>query len=548
MLISDTKKVLMLSFIILLTAFSAAQCGIYDVTEFGAVGDGKTLNTKAIQSAIDKAHDEGGGRVVLADGTFLTGTIVLKSDVTLYIEAGAAILGSKDLKDYPLHVPEYRTYTNNYTDKSLIYAEKQRNIAISGKGTIDGQGGHFVETPKGNQKSRPYLIKIYECNDVTVENVTIKDSPMWVQHYMVCNGVLIDGITVRSRCNGNNDGLDIDGCENVRIANCNIDSGDDGICLKSTGPRPCENITITNCIISSHCNGFKCGTETTGGFKNVTISNCTIYDTRLAGIALEIVDGGVMDKVTVSNINMKNTMGPIFIRLGNRARPYKAQGGGNSNSTFDPADFKRPPVGKMRNIILSDIQADTASTVACAISGVQTEDGQTHTIENLILDNIRIRAVGGGLEAHTQKTISEREDSYPEYNMFGTIPSYGFFVRHVKNLKLNNLNLDYEKKDLRPALFLEDVKNAEIFGLDAESEPQSQGHIFLKNVNGALIHGNKAVYKSQAFVKVLGEKSKDIAIMGNDLIHCEEVFEKEKDVSNKAVYAENNRRKKKGLF
>ena len=265
--------------------------------------------------------EAGGGIVSFPAGTYLTGTLFLRSRITCHLEAGAILLGSTDLRDYPAQTPEFRSYTDvNYVDKSLLYAENLRDIAIVGRGTIDGQGEADAYRKKP-YKERPYLIRMIECQNVTVKDITLRDSPMWVQHYLACVNVNIDGITVHSIVNQNNDGIDIDCCDRVRISNCDIVSGDDAIVLKSTAPRPCQRVTISNCTISSHCNALKCGTESTGGFKDITISNCTVYDTRLGGLALELVDGGILDRVSVSNITMTNTGGAIFIRLGNRVGP-----------------------------------------------------------------------------------------------------------------------------------------------------------------------------------------------------------------------------------
>ena len=239
--------------------------------------------------------------------------------MALHLEAGATLLGSPNLADYPPTIPGLRSYADNYTERSLIYAENADRIALYGQGVIDGQGAAF----KGPYKARPFLLRFVACRDVVMRDLTLQDSPMWVQHYLACEGVVIAGLTVRSRCNGNNDGIDIDGCTRVRIAHCDIRSGDDAIVLKSTLARPCRDVAVTNCILSSNCNAFKLGTESNGGFENITLSNCTMHDTRLAGIALESVDGGTLDRVTIQNVVMDQVRCPLFIRLGNRARSFQ---------------------------------------------------------------------------------------------------------------------------------------------------------------------------------------------------------------------------------
>jgi polygalacturonase len=284
------------------------------------VRNGREFDTKAIQAAIDACAAAGGGVVYFPPGRYHSGGLILKSHVHLYLEAGATLLGSVHLEDYPKTIPKIRSYTDNYTERSLIYGEELDNVGLHGPGTIDGRGGAF----KGPYKVRPYLIRLVSCRNVAVTELTIRDSPMWVQHYLACDDVLIHGITVHSRANANNDGIDIDCCQRVVISDSNISSGDDAIVLKSTSSRPTRNVAITNCVLSSHCNAFKLGTESNGGFEDITLSNCTMYDTRLSGLAIEMVDGGLLDGVNISNITMRDVKSVLFIRLGDRGRPFEA--------------------------------------------------------------------------------------------------------------------------------------------------------------------------------------------------------------------------------
>ena len=505
----------------------------YDVRSFGAVGDGKTLDTKAIQVAIDACAEADGGTVILAGGRLLSGTIVLKSNVNLQIVSGTVLLGSKDLQQYPVKVAAFRSYTDNYTDKSLIYAEKQKNISITGWGTIDGQGAHF----KGPYKVRPYMIRIIECQNVTVRDVTILNSPMWVQHYLACENVLIDGITVNSLVNGNNDGIDIDCCQKVRISNCNILSGDDAIVLKSTADRPCRYITVTNCVLSSYCNAFKCGTESNGGFQDITVNNCVIYDTHLSGIALELVDGGVFDRVNISNITMKNVKSAIFIRLGNRARPFLSDGPGGSQGDFAPKEgAKTPGMGKMRNIIISNVQATGVGPVGCAIAGLPGRP-----IENVTLENIRISFQGGGKEKHVYREIPEQEKNYPEFSMFGILPAYGFYCRHVKNISFEHLDLNYEKPEKRPAMVFDDVQKMQMFDVNAQVEPDMPMVVWLKNAKDGLIHGNRPGKVEGLFLQIDGKQTEAITLVNNDFSGVKEILRKAEEVGQFAVYLENNR-------
>jgi polygalacturonase len=412
-----------------------ARAAVFDVRERGAAADGTTLATKAIQAAVDACAAAGGGTVYFPPGRYLSGTIFLKSGVALDLEAGAVLLGSRNLADYPETVQVFRSYTDVYTKKSLIYAEKVENIAIRGRGRIDGQGASF----KGPYLVRPYMIRVSECRNILVEDVTIVDSPMWVQHYLACSDVVIRGIKVYSKVNSNNDGIDIDCSERVRISDCDINSGDDAIVLKSTANRPCRDVVVTNCTLSTHCNALKLGTESNGGFENITVSNCTVFDTRLSGIAVEMVDGGLLDRVSFSNIVMKNVGNPIFVRLGNRARPYQEKG-------------PKPAMGSLRNVQISNVQATGAGKVGCSITGLPG-----HPAENITLDNIRLSFVGGGTAADSQRKIEEFPEKYPEFQMFGTLPAYGFYCRHARNLTFRNVETRFESPEARPGLVTEDV-------------------------------------------------------------------------------------------
>jgi hypothetical protein len=235
--------------------------------------------------------------------------------------------------------------------------------------------------------------------------------------------------------------------------------------------------------MSSHCNALKMGTESNGGFQNIVITNCSIYDTRLAGIALEIVDGGTMDRVVVSNITMNKIGAPIFLRLGNRARPFKK-------------NMEKPKMGVMQNVTISNIEAIGANPTGCAISGLPG-----HAIENVTLSNLRMSFEGDGNKQDAARVIPEKPTDYPEYSMFGRLPAYGLYCRHVKDLKLLNVQLQLAAADKRHALVAEDCENISIDDLDAPFSQDAEAIIRLSDVKGALIRGCRPQMGTDTFLK-----------------------------------------------
>jgi len=490
----------------------AAQA-LYDVRDYGAKADGQALCTQAIQKAIDECSNAGGAVVYLPPGRFLCGTIVLKTGVTVELDAGCTLVGTGDLAQYPPMIPAYRSYTDTYTDKSLIYAEKAERIAITGRGIIDGQGALF----HGPYKVRPYVVRFVECKDVVVQGVTMRNSPMWVQHYLACDDVRIDGVVVRSHVNQNNDGIDIDSCRRVLITGCNIDSGDDAIVLKSTSARPCQDIVVTGCVLRSGCNAFKLGTESNGGFQNIVMNACSIHATRLAGVALEVVDGGTMDRVVVTGVTMTGVGAPIFVRLGNRARPFQE-------------GMDKPGVGALRNVTISDVEATGADHVGCAIAGLPGAN-----VEILTLSNIRLSFSGGGSLEEASRLVPENPDKYPEYAMFGKLPAYGCYCRHVRGLKMTDVQLQLAGEDKRHAVALEDVWNATVAGLDVPHSNGAASLVRLGDVQNAMIRGCTPPEGTGLFLLLRGAASKAVTLAANDFSGVRTVMQVGADVPKGTV-------------
>ena len=510
--------------------------GVYDVTRYGAAGDSAMLNTTAIQAAIDEAANQGGGEVLFPPGAFITGTLYLKNHVLLRLAHGATVLGSTNLADYPVNHCKYPSRSDQYTVRALIWGEGLEDVGITGSGAIDGQGVHFRDnegTPEQVAESsrpfeaegryplhkiylnRPYLIRLISCRNVLVENVTLRNSAMWMQHYLDCDFVTLRGLNVVNHVCANNDMIDIDGCRNVIVSDCIGDTDDDALTLKSTGARATEHVVISNCILRSHCNAIKAGTESAGGFRDIAISNCVIQRSEagtgrsgrpkgLAGIALEIVDGGTLERVSISNIVMEGTTAPIFMRLGNRARPPK------------PSDPK-PPVGAFRDVSISNVVATGAGRTGCAVAGLPG-----HPIENVTFSNVRISFTGGGIEEDGSVQVPEQEDKYPESTMFGALPAYGFYFRHVRELRLRDLELRYETPDLRPAIVADDVSDFRLELLSAEAQSNARNQIVLRDVQHALITGCSAA-ATGALVGLDGACA-DIRLLHNDLGRARQAY------------------------
>ena len=461
----------------------------YQILHFGAVPDGITLNTEAIQAAIDSAHHSGGGRVLVPKGRFLSGSLILKSGVNLHIEKGGVLLGSTD----PAHYVKLNRW------KGLIMADGQENISLTGHGEIDGQGREVAlhldslfyagqidslhynfNQMRPKYYLRPQLIEFVQCRNIEVRNLTLKNAACWVQTHHECDNIVIDSVTTISDAYWNNDGIDIQDCRNVRITNCFVNAADDGICLKShSADLLCDSIYIANCTVRTSASAIKFGTRSHGGFRNVHIEKIKVFDTFRSAVAIESVDGGILEDVLIEDVEASNTGNAIFIRLGKR---------------------HTQKVGALRNVTLRNIEVEVPferPDYAYEIRGPELDFFHNpfpssitgipgYPIENLTLENVRIRFPGRGNRGLAYMSLSrldevpEREAKYPEFSMFGELPAWGFYVRHVKGLTLKNIRLELEAPDYRPALVFDDVHGLTIKALDIQGDDKAE-QIILHN-------------------------------------------------------------------
>lgn len=454
---------------ICITAFVSMQFVVllakdYPASLFGIKSDGSTMNTRSIQFAIDHISENGGGRLVFQVGRYLTGTLVLKSNVTLHLAASAVLLGSLNPFDY-----DKRGWT------SLIYAKGQQNLSITGEGIIDGRGrevanNYITLVHKGLIKDplkydrteatdRPMLVYMRECENVLIKGVTMKDAASWVQTYDQCHNLTIDSTFVDSKAFWNNDGMDIVDCENVVITNNYVDATDDAICLKShDATKSCKNILIKNNRIRSSANGIKFGTASVGGFEHVRVIDNVVFDTFRSAIALEAVDGGFIRDVHINGLKIYNSGNAIFLRIGERRAGKK---GVLENIAFSDIyaeipdrkpdagyDYEGPVEDNPRNLSPAIIIAGLADSKIARVSfeGVTIKHGggANRNYANVPLDSLHL--------------IPEVPEKYPDFSMFKELPSWAIFIRHAQNISFNDAKFTTEKIDFRKAVVMDDVQ------------------------------------------------------------------------------------------
>ena len=378
------------------------EAAVYNIRDFGAKNDTTVLSTQAIQAAIDRCSAEGGGQVLIPAGHYKMGTIVLRSQVNVHLEKGAVLYGSTDIDDYTPQRTSYVSLRTNTPTVQLIWADNVENVTIDGEGVIDGRGKSFPKLSWNDEGiTRPHLLRFVQSRDVQLKGITLRNSGCWMQHWLACDRVKIDGV---------------------------------------------------NCVVSSHCNAVKLGTETNGGFRNITIQNICVKPSSdqssqffgheskrgTSALSLEIVDGGVMENVNISNFTVEGTESPIFVRLANRARSYCDS-------------VKITKVGSICNVRISNFMVSNAGPTGCSITGMEG-----HPVENIFLRDIFITQQGG--QPETAAPTDEKLAEYPEATMWGILPAKGFWVNHARSVHFDNVCVKTFSPDQRPLFVKQDCE------------------------------------------------------------------------------------------
>lgn len=466
---------------------------LFNVRDHGARGDGRSKDTRAIQAAIDAAA-RSRGTVYFPAGDYVSGTLRLRSHVTIRLAGNATLLASPDGGDFDR--PEtfgYETFADLETADfsfALLQGRGLSRVSILGPGRIDGN-----RTSRGGPK--PIALK--ECRSVEIRDLTVVNAPNYNISLLGCDGVDIRRVTI---LNGYSDGIDPDCCRNVRIAECHIESRDDAVVLKTSFAlgvrRSTENVTVTDCHLVTRHNALKLGTESTGDFRHIAFRNCTIVGQRhpwkgelSSGISLQAVDGGTLEQVVVSNIRMTQVRSPIFVRLARRGR-------GQAAGT----------VGALRDVSISDVVARGASG-ASSITGVPGLP-----VGRISLEKIRVLASGGGQAELVTLDMPEMEGRYPDATMFGDLPAYGLYCRHVVGLTVDGLDLRVVQPDARPAIVLDDVRDAAVRTMHATPPAGGRPAIWLHSVQDVTVQNTRSHAPHPPVVRVGGRKTSRVLLLG----------------------------------
>lgn len=487
---------------------------IYNVRVYGAKGDGTTLDTAAVQAAIDACTHDGGGTVLVPAGTFVIGTVELKSNVTLHIAASGKLLGSGDGKQYHAvdAIPRRGDTTLEDGNWALLFAVDAKNVAIEGPGTIDGQGAQFHSAVRGTPppsglggNRRPYHVLTYHCEDLSIRNISLLDCAYHSVRIIQSKRVHLDGIYIHNRVNGNNDGFHLISAEHVTISNCIVKSQDDACAMFGS----CKFITITNSSFSTRWSVFRFGG---GHTENIAVSNCLLYEVDGCPIKFQGDPGSHFENISFSNLVLKDVTGPISISIGGRL----------------PAPNENIPV-VARNISFSNIHGTVTTDPAQLSESALTSTanpGERHScivlnsvnesiLENISFDNIHLTFGGGG----TAEDAARRDipKTFGEYFKLGPMPAYGLYARNVRGITMQNVRFQVSTPDLRPAVILDHVEDVTINGFSVQGNAQAESVLRFIDSKQMLLTATRVLTPSSVFLQLEGPANEGILVDGGDI-------------------------------
>jgi hypothetical protein len=493
---------------------------VYNIRSYGAKGDKSTLDTAAVQAAIDACTNDGGGTVLVPAGTFTIGTVELKSNVTLHIAASGTLLGSGDGKQYHAvdAIPLHGDTTLNDGNWALLFAVKAKNVTIEGPGTIDGQGAQFHSAVRGTTppsgiggNKRPYHVLVYQSENFSVRNISLLDCAYHSIRIIESQRIFLDSIYIHNRVNGNNDGFHFISAEQVRLSNCTVQSGDDACAMFGS----CKYITVTNCYFSTRWSVFRFGGGHAG---NIAISNCVLKEVYGCPMKFQGDPGSVFENISFSDLVLDDVTGPISISVGKGQR--------RSSDAALPSVL--PPV-MVRNISFSNIQGTITAHAPAELSegtlGVGSRPGEIHSaivlnaiddavLENISFSNVHLTFGGGGTAEEARRDVPK---VFGEYFELGPIPAYGLYARNARGLTLQNVRFEVSEPDLRPAVIFDHVEDAAFYGLSVQGNPQAESVLRFIDSKQALLTASRVLTPAGLFLQVEGESSDGIIVEGGDL-------------------------------
>jgi len=488
---------------------------VYNVRSYGAKGDKTTLDTAAVQAAIDACNRDGGGTVLVPAGTFVIGTVELKSNVTLHIAAGGTLLGSGDGKEYHAvdAIPLHGDTTLNDGNSALLFAVHAKNVSIEGPGTIDGQGAQFHSAARGTAppsglggNKRPYHVLVYQSENFSVRNISLLDCAYHSIRVIESQRIHLDGIYIHNRVNGNNDGFHFISAEHVTVSNCVVKSGDDACAMFGS----CKYITVINSYFSTRWSVFRFGG---GHVEDIAISNCVLREVYGCPIKFQGDPGSQFQNISFSNLVLDDVTGPISISVGGR---------------LEAPDDRTPVV--VRNISFSNIHGTVTTNPPHQLSestlGVGSRPGEAHSaivlnsvndsvLENLSFDNIHLVFGGGG----TAEEAANRDvpKVFGEYFRLGPIPAYGLYARNARGLTLQNVRFQVSTPELRPAVIFDHVEDAALYGFAVQGNTEAESVLRITDSKQVLITAPRVLTPSSSFLQLEGEANEGIIVEGGDL-------------------------------